>query len=56
MIGAADHAAQEVRTSKSVRWANPFLKAFEKTPVPGFDHTSCAGWDSGILRGRYSWS
>ena len=34
MINIADHPAQNVRTTKSMRWANPFLKAFGKTPSP----------------------
>jgi diadenosine tetraphosphatase ApaH/serine/threonine PP2A family protein phosphatase len=32
MIGLAEHPAQKVRNTKSMRWANPFLKAFG-TPV-----------------------
>ena len=34
MTDVADHPAQKVRTTKSVRWANSLLKAFEKTPPP----------------------
>ena len=40
MIGVADHPAQKVRTTKSVRWANPFEGIWAQTVYAS--HTRCA--------------
>src|SRR2546426_340971 len=38
MISVADRLVQETRTAKSVRWTNPFRKAFKEAPPVPTEH------------------